>query len=416
VGPLSVCARERATSLCADVSSGVASSRRRGMLVRSDGAWVRSERGPVRSCLARVRSGLALIIAACLAMGPLASSPAWARGEPGRSVATDDAAADDAASGGGDSEAAAKLEQAGKALEALNYTEAQQILFQVTQSGAATVDQLAQAYFNIGVVESALDNEVEARDAFYLALMIKPELLFPEGGSPKIRQRLNEARSRVTEVGVLDARASLVNHVLEVRLQNDPLGLVKRVDVQMTRSGGEVGKAKLDKKAMRVEVDPEVTAIQVVLHDEAGNQLKVIDVDPSKTDDKAAPVDALSRPSLWGSWGLWAGVAAACALGGTYFIMESGSIQSDIDKEKKQPAPSDAKIQRLGDNRDRVGTYGVVGFSLAGVAAVTAGVLLAFGGKSSDKDKDKGKEKAESATLLPSGGPGQLGAEFRMRF
>ena len=92
----------------------------------------------------------------------------------------------------------------------LDYTGAQQALFAVVQSGKATSAELAQAYFNLGVVEAALGNDVESTDSFYLALMIEPSLLFPEGGSPKIRERLNEARSRVTEVGVLQVRGIIV--------------------------------------------------------------------------------------------------------------------------------------------------------------------------------------------------------------
>src|SRR5690606_39258034 len=104
------------------------------------------------------------------------------------------------------SEVMAKIDTAKGQIDQLDYPAAQQSLFEVVQSGKATSAELAQAYFNLGIVEAALGNDVESTDSFYLSLMIEPSIVFPEGGSPKIRERLNEARSRVTEVGVLQLR------------------------------------------------------------------------------------------------------------------------------------------------------------------------------------------------------------------
>jgi hypothetical protein len=310
----------------------------------------------------------------------------------------------------------AKIEQAKKQIEQLDYNTAQQTLFEVVQSGAATSEELSQAYFNLGIIESALGNDVEATDSFYLALMIKPSILFPEGGSPKIRERLNAARSRVTEVGVLQARAVVDDGVLDVHLDNDPLNLVKRVDVTMTREGGESGKVTLKKGAMRVEVESGVQTIQVVFLDEAGNQLKVIDVDPSGKGESAAPggMPIGTPPSIWANWGLWAGVSGALAIGSTYFLMEKSSLNDDIQAAQDAPNPNPAEIQRLQDNQDRVGLYSVIGFSMASAAAITSGALLLFG----DHDKPAGDSgaAASEASLVPSVAPGRVGANFSMRF
>jgi hypothetical protein len=309
---------------------------------------------------------------------------------------------------------AAKLEQAVKQVEQLSYQEAQQLLFDVVRSGQATPEQLAQAYFNLGIVEAALDNVVESTDSFYLALMLQPALLFPEGGSPKIRARLNDARSRVTEVGVLEARASVKSGVLEVHLDNDPLKLVRRIEVLMTRGDGDSGKVELKKGDLRAEVEPGVKTIQVVFYDEAGNQLKVVDVDPTEKPGAAGvPSSVPASPSVWQSWGLWAGVAGALALGGGYFIMEAGNLNGEIDEAEREPGPDNVEIARLADERDRVGTYGVIGLSMAGAAAVTAGALLIFGG---DDAADASKEASAEASLVPSLGRRQVGARFSLRF
>ena len=311
-------------------------------------------------------------------------------------------------------EQTAKLEQAVKDIQQLNYAEAQKLLFGVIQSGQATSEQLSKAYFSEGEVEAALGNEVEATDSFYLALMIQPATLFPPGGSPKIRERLNEARSRVTEVGVLEATARVERGVLEVQLRNDPLQLVKSIEVLTTRAGGDVGTAKLDRKALRVQIDSDVQTVRVLLHDEAGNELKAIDVDPSTKGSAPGAALAVGKSPIWQSWGLWAGVAGAFALGGTYFIVQLGKLQDDIKTAKGEPVPNQPAIANLEDRRDRVGTYGVVGFSLAGAAAVTAGALLLF----QDSTPERASDAAASnqARLVPSAGPGQLGAEFSMRF
>ena len=336
----------------------------------------------------------------------------WA--EAGVAQAQDDSS--EAAADAPKTEVGAKIDEAKKHIEQLDYTAAQQSLFAAVQSGQATSEELAQAYFTLGSVEAALGNDVESTDSFYLALMIQPSLLFPEGGSPKIRERLNAARSRVTEVGVLQARAVLKKGVLEVHLDNDPLDLVKRVDVAMTREGGESGKVTLKKGAMAVEVESGVQTIQVGLYDEAGNQLKKIDVDPASGAKGSADESPIGTPpSIWASWGLWAGVAGVMAVGGTYFIMEAGNIDDDIQKAEDAPNPNPAEVQRLEENRDRVGTYGVIGLSMAGAAAITSGALLIFGGKDEASSEASG-ETAAQATLVPNIAPGHYGARFTLKF
>jgi hypothetical protein len=357
-------------------------------------------------CRARARG------ARCLGVLALTVA-AWGPVEP--AFAQDEAAAAEAESAP-PSEVTGKIDEAKKQIEQLDYTTAQKSLFSVVQSGKATSQELAQAYFSLGVVEAALGNDVESTDSFYLALMIQPSLLFPEGGSPKIRQRLNEARSRVTEVGVLQAHGTVKGGVLDVHLDNDPLALVKRVDVMMTREGGESGKVSLERDELRAEVESGVQTIQVALFDEAGNQLKMFDVDPKG--GGSAGEAARTPPSVWENWGLWAGVSGALAIGGAYFIMEAGSLDDDIRAARDAPATSrnPAEVSRLQDNQDRVGLYGVIGLSLASAAAVTSGALLLFGGGDKAKGPEGTTEPAPEATLVPSVAPGHVGAQFTLRF
>jgi hypothetical protein len=311
----------------------------------------------------------------------------------------------------GSEEQAAKLEQATKLLEQLSYAEAQQQLFDVVRSGQATPEQLAQAYFNLGIVEATLGNEVESTDAFYLALMIQPGMLFPAGGSPKIRERLNAARSRVMEVGALEARANMGGGKLQVRIDNDPLELVKRIEVVKVSVGDRLDKTNLEKGSLSTDIDADVNKVHVVLYDEAGNQLKIIDVDPSAKPAEQLATATAGGPSVWKSWGVWAGVAGALALGSAYCMMESSNIGGDIDDAQNEPEPDPIEIARLEDNRDRVALYGVVGFSMAGAAAVAAGILLLTG----DDSKEEGSDDAQ-ASVAPSVAPGHLGAQLRLSF
>ncbi|HTV20035.1 MAG TPA: hypothetical protein VMG12_15230 [Polyangiaceae bacterium] len=333
---------------------------------------------------------------------------------PGFALAQEEAAAESSeeAPSAPPSEVTTKIDAAKAQIDQLDYPGAQQSLFDVVQSGKATSAELAQAYFALGTVEAALGNDVESTDSFYLALMIEPSMLFPEGGSPKIRERLNEARSRVTEVGVLQVRGIIRDGVLDVYLDNDPLKLVRRVDVMMSREDGESGKVTLEKGAMRAEVERGVKTIQVGLYDEAGNQLKLIDVDPGSSGGSSVA----AHPSLWSNWGLWAGVAGALAVGGTYFIMEAGSLDSDIQSAVDAPSPNQAEIQRLQDNQDRVGLYGVIGLSLAGAAAVTSGALLLFGGDDKTDSTEGASSDGAEARVVPTFAPGHVGASFSLRF
>jgi hypothetical protein len=370
----------------------------------------RAARGGTASGGGRVTSRLGtasrvLVLALGVGLGGMAPARAWA---------ADAASAADQKAEAPKTEEDVKLEQASKLIEQLNYNDARQVLFGIVESGRANADQLSKAYFSLGEVEAGLGNTVESTDSFYLALMLKPATGFPAGGSPKIRERLNEARSRVTEVGVLEATATVHQGVLEVQLENDPLQLVKTVDVVMTRGGGEVGKAKLPLNAMRAEVDPGVQSIRVTLHDESGNELKSIDVDPATQNTGAGqPAENVGKPSLWSHWGVWAGMAGAFAVGGTYFIVKAGKLNDEAEQNKKSDTPSPSRIHELQTRRDRVGTYGVVGVGMAGAAAVTAVVVaLTHPGEAAPK-KDAG---AGEAHLDPTFGPGLLGANFHFQF
>lgn len=378
-----------------------------------NGSWVTLQRevsprrslSSARGC-SRARLSCATLLAASLVLGSFA--PAVARAAEGEAEAA--AAEADAAPAAPVTEETAKLEQAVKNVEQLNYTEAQQQLLAIVASGRANSEQLAKAYFSLGEVEAGLGNEVESTDSFYLALMIQPSLLYPSGGSPKIRERLNEARSRLTEVGALEASGSVQSGALEVRIGNDPLQLVKSVEVVMTRADGDVGKATLKPSATRVQVDPDVKSIHVVLHDETGNELKAFDVDPAAK-SSAAPVEVASKPSLWSKWGVWAGVAGALALGGTYFVVESGKLSDELDAAKGEAVPDPNEISNLEDRRDETKLYGVVGLSMAGAAAVAAGALLLL-----QDDAPPKAEGSSEARLIPNAGPGHIGAQFSMRF
>jgi len=100
--------------------------------------------------------------------------------------------------------------------------------------------------------------------------------------------------------------------------------------------------------------------------------------------------------------------------GGTYFILELGKLQDDVKSAQRAEEPNAAAIENLEDRRDRVGTYGVVGFSLAGAAAVTAGALLLFHDDAPAAASDA--KASNEARLVPNIGPGKIGADFSMRF
>ncbi len=305
-----------------------------------------------------------------------------------------------------------QLDRALAAMDELRYDQARELLFEVIKSGKATAPELSKAYFNIGVTEAAVGNGTEATDAFYLALMVEPTLVLPKGGSPKIREYLNSARTRVMHVGVLDAHLTLRQGVLGVTIDNDPLSLVKNAKVVFAKGEGDSSEAELDPSGkMRIEVGDDVTGVDVSLLDENGNQLKALKLEPGagtadKPEPASAPMDAADGPSWVGNWGLWAGVAAFFGATGTYFMVKQGKVQSRLD-DARNANVEQRFIDDLQSDKDRYGLFGLVSLGAAGAAAITAGTIVILSG---------GDEEPKQATVVPQIAPGQVGAELSVRF
>jgi hypothetical protein len=319
-----------------------------------------------------------------------------------------------ALSGVAAAQVADQLDLALKEMGDLRYEQARSVLFEIIKSGKATAPELSKAYFNVGVTEAAVGNGVEATDAFYLALMVEPTLVLPKGGSPKIREYLNSARMRVMHVGVLDAHLSLRQGTLGVTIDNDPLSLVKQAKVVFSKGEGASSEASLDPSGkMRIDVDDDVTGIEVWLLDENGNQLKALKVEPGATSTSEKPVpppagqNAVDGPSWVANPGLWAGVAAFFGATGAYFIVKQGKTQSRLDSVREEANPDPRYIDDLQGDKDRFGLFSIVSLSAAGAAAVAAGAILVLGGSD---------EKPAQAALVPNIAPGRLGAQFNLRF
>jgi hypothetical protein len=309
--------------------------------------------------------------------------------------------------GAADGETSGQLDQALKSVEELQYDQARGLLLQAIESGKLQAADLVKAYFNLGIVESGLDNGVEATDAFYLALMLEPTVALPKGSSPKIREYLNEARKRVMQVGVLQVRLTLVRGAVGVAIDNDPLSLVKQVKVTFTKGEGGTSEASLDPKGkMRIEVGSDASDVQAALLDDNGNQLKVLKPAEAGGDkSKPEPAADANERSWVAHWGLWAGVSVFFGATGTYLMLKSGQTEDALTRARAQ---GDAgAIQELQDDKDRFSLGGLVTLSVAGAAAVAAGTVIVL---------TSGDKEAAQATLVPSVAPGHLGAELNLRF
>jgi hypothetical protein len=255
------------------------------------------------------------------------------------------AAADEEGSEAPAAETSAQLEQALKSVEDLQYDQARNLLVEAVESGKLQAPDLIKAYFNLGIVEAGLDNGVEATDAFYLALMLEPTVALPKGASPKIREYLNEARKRVMQVGVLQARLTLEKGTLGVAVDNDPLSLVKQVKVAFTKGEGGASEASLDPKGkMRIDIGSDASDVQAALLDDRGNQLKVLK--PAEAGDAKPKPEPSADPNdrSWvARWGLWAGVSVFFGATGTYLMLKSGQTD-DALKSARAEANPDARV------------------------------------------------------------------------
>lgn len=304
-------------------------------------------------------------------------------------------------------DAGERLDEATEQLEALRYDEAREGFFTVIASGSADSEQLAKAYFSLGIVEAALNNGTSAIDAFYLALMIQPSLALGLGGSPKIEEFLNQARDRIVAVGALSARLELKMGQLDILIENDPLNIVKAITVSTSAADGEAGQVSIEPGQARVEIDSSVESVEVTLADETGNQLKVLSLETASVQGVDTGIADSSSP--WSSWGLWAGVAAAGVGSGAYFLMRSGARGDDASALRQDGSTDTTRIGRLEDDETRLGTYGLIGFGVAGAAALTAGAIVLFG-------EETQPESEGDVAWSPRLGPGTWGADVRFRF
>ena len=307
-----------------------------------------------------------------------------------------------------DGDTSGQLDQALKSVEDLQYDQARGMLLQAVESGKLQAADLVKAYFNLGIVESGLDNGVEATDAFYLALMLEPTVALPKGSSPKIREYLNEARKRVMQVGVLQVRLTLVRGELGVAIDNDPVSLVKQVKVTFTKGEGGTSEASLDPKGkMRIDVGSDASDVQAELLDDNGNQLRVLKPAEAGADKpKPKPVADANERSWVANWGLWAGVSVFFGATGTYLMLKSGQTEDALTRARAQDPSDPRAIQELEDDKDRFSLGGLVTLSVAGAAAVAAGTVIVL---------TSGDKEPAQATLVPSVAPGHLGAELNLR-
>jgi len=103
---------------------------------------------------------------------------------------------------------------------------------------------MVEIYELMGLTYAALGHNKKAREAYGRLLMIDPEHKLPDYVAPRMGKALKEARAEHSKSGYIRASdvapASVTRGdplTVEVRLENDPLGMVARVRVSYRQKG-----------------------------------------------------------------------------------------------------------------------------------------------------------------------------------
>ncbi len=306
------------------------------------------------------------------------------------------------------SDGAAMLGKAQKAIDDVDYDTARTLTDQALASGSLHASELARAHMLAGEVAAAVGNDSAAHDHFERWLALAPDAQLPPGLSPKIMGPFEAARADVRKLGAtrLDVTIDRKKDKTSFAVTGDPLELVARVHVALA-AGGE-GNAV----GTRVDVviaDDVAGVATLTLLDEQGNQVAEL----SRTlEVRAHAAAAAAEPGTHATghrvpaalrWPTWTAVTViAGGAAGDIARLAAKDHDARAPRNPASPLHSVAAARARGDRGKRDSLYTNVSLGVAIAAA--AATIVTFAVDSHDVE------------VRPLAAPGAAGASATLHF
>jgi len=268
------------------------------------------------------------------------------------------------------------LDEARRAVEAVQYDRAQALLVEALQDGGNGPAAMIEIYRLSATTAIVLDQGTAAEQYYRRMLALAPDATLPDDVSPKLREPFVAAQAYMAVHGRLAARVTRQSDVeLAVVIDTDPLAMAAGA---ATVTGGAVAAAipLVEGRAVLRVAGP---VDEVAIVDEHGNQMVLV---PAAEIAVATPSPAPRvRPGRSGvpvyrRWWVYAIPAVVAAGVGVGFGLDARSTDSDLQQLILEN-PRYTDYQAALDRRDRDALVTNIAFGTAGALAIVAAIMLA---------------------------------------
>ncbi len=275
----------------------------------------------------------------------------------------------------------ANLVAARAAIEAVKYDEAQASLVAALQDGGNSPAAVQEIYRLSASVAAVLGRRPVAEQYYQRWLALDPNATVSTDLGPKLREPFISAQAYMNAHGRLQVKATRRTDVeIDVVVEADPLAMAVAIALEPAAPGGRTAITADHHATVTAPAGAQVT--QVVVLDEFGNHLLVVDIAahpvPDLVKPRPAPAPVAPRaPSIVRSWRLWAISAGALVTVGLYFGLRADADQLDLETLTEDGgARYYTDFVDTRDRRDRNTWIANGAFIAGGACAITSAVMF----------------------------------------
>jgi hypothetical protein len=291
------------------------------------------------------------------------------------------------------------LTEAEKAYQAVDFPATHAAAKQALEAGGADREQTARLYVLLGISAAAQGEPEEAKTDFVIALAVKPSLKLDKGLSPKVRDPYLEAQGYWAASSArlaLNAKPASDQAHLVIQV-SDPATLVSKIELRLAVAGAtprpsfELAAAPATRFALPAAVRGRSYEYTLRALDRFGNVLaeRGTDADPELVRAQAVhpgPTDDAANPAQHGRSYLLPVALGVAGLGaitaGVVFQVKRESAARDWNSGScEQPGQTRLQQCQAVDDRRQKYEHLAIGFYAAGGALLTGSVIALIVGR-----------------------------------